>query len=210
MAEKKWVPFDAVDPYSSSRLYGREKYSLNNMLLREVNFPAMFLPEEDKVYSIWSDRVYHEWSEAFRLVQGQSSCSGDAMFAGMSDAALMTFASKLVGLVENSQRFHDRAEELLKEWEPNVPPREADNYYNVKAEHSRLSLIQAAEEIQPVELTGAAVIRFTHQASGFPCLLFLGIKMCDTPRRMGLPRVQRFTQTTYDKFGLPYEYEFRD
>jgi hypothetical protein len=85
--------FRHVYPFSHSRLYGAEKYDLQNMLLKEVNFPAFYYPEQDKLYDAWSDRVYFEWDEANKVVV--SSAYGDERYAHATDESLLKFGNQL-------------------------------------------------------------------------------------------------------------------
>lgn len=65
---------DTVDPFVFDRLYGNEKYSLNGMQMKAVNFPAEVDP--DKATVVWSDRVITAWWEAAQKVE--STYTGDA------------------------------------------------------------------------------------------------------------------------------------
>lgn len=83
---------DIVDAFEFSRLYNTEKYSLQKMELKSVNFPAQV--EAGKATATWSDRV--SWDEAIKLVK--SNFSGDAFFAGATDASFIEFA-KAMGVI---------------------------------------------------------------------------------------------------------------
>jgi hypothetical protein len=85
--------FSPCDPFSSYRLYGDEKYSLQNMLLKDAG--NLRVGPDDVVWEQWSDRLYSEMEEAWPLLK--SSMSGDAFFAGCTDKSLLAFASKIVG-----------------------------------------------------------------------------------------------------------------
>ncbi len=56
MSNLKKLEITPCDFYDSSRLWGTEKYTLNNMLLHDVNFPSFFY-QEDIVFSQYSDRI---------------------------------------------------------------------------------------------------------------------------------------------------------
>ena len=85
------IKTETVDPFVFSRLYGREKYSLNSMELKAANFPAEVDP--GKATSIWSDRAATTWEEASNGIE--SEYSGDAFWAGVSAADLLTFAERM-------------------------------------------------------------------------------------------------------------------
>lgn len=76
-----------ADAFSHIRLYGEEKYKLDNMELKAVNFPARV--DEDHITSTWSDRIL--WDKA-RAVITTSSMYGDAFYAGVSDVELLKWA----------------------------------------------------------------------------------------------------------------------
>lgn len=52
-----------ADPFDQARCFGNEKYSLSNMLLRQVDFPATFT-RADFICDVWSDRVYDGFRKA--------------------------------------------------------------------------------------------------------------------------------------------------
>jgi hypothetical protein len=89
--------FTAVDPFSFDRLYGNEKYSLNDMLLKETAQVPRSLDPSDESWEIWSDHCRTEWGKA--LEGAKSEYNGDAYFAGMSDEEFLAFASRLVSLI---------------------------------------------------------------------------------------------------------------
>jgi hypothetical protein len=47
-------PADSFDP---SRIYGSEKYALDNMLMRQVRFPIHYTHKTDFAHTVWSDMV---------------------------------------------------------------------------------------------------------------------------------------------------------
>jgi hypothetical protein len=87
---------ETVDPFNFDRLYGREKYSLNRMEMRSVNFPAEVDP--DHATAVWSDRIITAWYDAAQLID--SVYNGDAFFAGATQESFMKFA-KAVALAIN-------------------------------------------------------------------------------------------------------------
>jgi len=54
---KKKFATDTVDPFDYSRLYGNEKYNLQKMQLKAVNFPAEVEP--GKATSVWHGNCKH-------------------------------------------------------------------------------------------------------------------------------------------------------
>lgn len=89
--------FNPVDPYDSHRLYGDERYNLQNMLLKQVSVPAE-LEDGDRSWEIYSDYVPIQWNEAWKLLNVKSY--GDSMLESSSDESFLAFASKLVSLIE--------------------------------------------------------------------------------------------------------------
>lgn len=95
----KKIYAEIVAPFDFSRLYGPEKYRLDNMLLREVNYPAwVYQNETDRVTSTWDDRLHGFIERAklnamWKLVK--SEAGGDAFFAGATEKSLLTFGKAL-------------------------------------------------------------------------------------------------------------------
>lgn len=149
--------FNPAYPYNYNRLYGSEKYNLQNMLLKQVNFPRYY-SDEDKLYDIWSDRVYTEWMQADRLID--TNQTGDAWYAGATDKSFLRFASEVFSLINK----------------------------------------------EPIELTGAALVRYTNVSNGYPCLYLMGIVMSPEKRNMGYPLIQQrqdwHTRSMYGDYGL--------
>ena len=79
---------ETVDPFSFDRLYGNEKYSLQKMQMKAVNFPARVDP--NKATAVWSDRIITAWYDAGEKIV--SHYNGDATFAGATDESFMAFA----------------------------------------------------------------------------------------------------------------------
>ena len=92
--------FQTVDPFNFDRLYGNEKYSLNDMLLKQASCPT-WVEQGDQSFEIWSDRSRTEWEAALPLIE--SSYNGDAFFAGATDESFLAFASKVVSEVNKSE-----------------------------------------------------------------------------------------------------------
>lgn len=173
--------FEPVDPFSHSRLYGSEKYSLQNMLLKQTNMPT-WADDGDQIYEIWSDRCYTPWKLALKGIK--SSYTHDAFFAGVSDEDFLKFAAKVIALVENQQKFSDRCKQLIEEYGP-----VDENDYAGKCKRTDEVEAKAAAEIEPIEITGAIIIRYTNVSSGYPCERLTTIKVPSDgkARRYGVP-----------------------
>jgi len=92
------TPFEPVDPFDFERLYGDEKYSLQNMLLRQVNMPAYALLGADKIYDVWEDRNPTVWWGNADVLK--SRYTGDAFFAGVDDGPFLKWAAAVVSAAE--------------------------------------------------------------------------------------------------------------
>lgn len=93
--------FTLCAPYDFNRLYGAEKYRLQNMLLREVNMPSVVYPGE-LVYELWDDRASNIfWDNAKAIIK--SGTSGDAFFAGADETSFMEWANKVFSAVESRE-----------------------------------------------------------------------------------------------------------
>jgi hypothetical protein len=79
---------ETVDPFSFDRLYGKEKYNLNGMQMKAVNFPAEVDPGH--ATAVWSDRIITTWWDAAQKIQ--THYNGDAYFGGATDESFMQFA----------------------------------------------------------------------------------------------------------------------
>ena len=78
-----------MDPFVFGRLYGDEKYNLQNMELKSVNFPA----QVKNYHSIYADRANEEWIKAGEGIT--STYNGDAFWAGVSEKDLLIFAQRM-------------------------------------------------------------------------------------------------------------------
>lgn len=92
--------FEPAHPFNFDRLYGNEKYSLQNMLLKEANMPTE-MTLDDQAWEIWSDRIHSEWQAAWPLLKTEGHA--DATFNRCADADFLAFASKVVSLVNNRE-----------------------------------------------------------------------------------------------------------
>ena len=120
--------FELADPFDFERLYGMEKYSLQNMLLKEVTMPTTVYGGE-RTFEVWSDRERHAfWENRFKRTL-TSTMNGDAYFAGVTDEDFLEWANAVFSEIEG----------------------------------------------QPVQLTGACLIRYTNVMSGYPTLRLSGI-----------------------------------
>jgi hypothetical protein len=91
---------ETVDPFNYNRLYGNEKYNLQKMELKSVNFPAQV--EDGMGTSVWDDRIYTEWRKAGEGIT--SSYSGDAFWAGVSNEDLLVFAQRVADAIHFNQK----------------------------------------------------------------------------------------------------------
>jgi len=94
------TPFEPVDPFDFERLYGDEKYSLQNMLLKQAGMPAYAYLGTDRIYDIWEDRNPVAWWEGVRKFLPGSRYTGDAFFAGVGDEPFLKWAAAVVSAVE--------------------------------------------------------------------------------------------------------------
>ena len=58
---------EKCQPFDGSRWWGPEKYSIQNMLVREVNFPLAVHVPGDEVFDCYSDRDHESWSKAWEV-----------------------------------------------------------------------------------------------------------------------------------------------
>jgi hypothetical protein len=83
------VTTSEMDGFNFNRLYGNEKYNLQNMELKSVNFPA----QAEHYHSIYEDRALTEWRKAAEGIESRQS--GDAFWAGVSDKDVLVFAQRM-------------------------------------------------------------------------------------------------------------------
>lgn len=86
---------DTVDPFEYNRLYGNEKYSLQKMEMKSINFPAEVEP--GFAFTVWSDRINAEWWGSANLIV--SHYTGDAFFAGATNESFMVFAKAIAKVI---------------------------------------------------------------------------------------------------------------
>lgn len=165
------TPFDfAVTPFDYNRLYGPEKYGLNNMLLKMANFPAQIETSVDRAFTVYFDRVpYHALREALKLVKTDQT--GDAYIHGATDESFLAFVGKLFALIENSEKFTARQKELFAALTDTTKEISPESHL----EYDEAAWRQAAEEIKPLPISGAVCIRFTNVSSGYPCEFVAGV-----------------------------------
>lgn len=92
---KRQIKTTPADRFDYNRLYGQEKYNLNNMTLAKVNFP--YSVNEGKITSVWSDHIYKEYRNA--IAEVTSAQNGDAFWNGVSSEQLLKFASDVAKAV---------------------------------------------------------------------------------------------------------------
>jgi hypothetical protein len=180
-----------LTPFSHHRLYAEEKYNLQNMVLKMVNYPAKIDTTLDKTFDIYADRAYTEWNAAARLIK--STATGDAWFNGVSDEDFLLFAGKLFAIlnthklctgdeiVQNAYRYSNqyrsRVAELMGSKALAANAVDADGYENLdlSIKTREWAEKQAAEEIEPMKITGALMVRMTNSASGYPCPVLMAV-----------------------------------
>jgi len=179
-----------LTPFSHHRLYADEKYSLQNMVLNMVNYPAKIDTALDQHFSVYVDRAYTEWGATQSLITSKES--GDAWFAGVSGKEFLFFASKLFALintprkitsadplVQNAYQYSNHYRSRLVELSGSkaLAGLYADGYDNLDLRIKTREWAEkaAAEEIEPLPLTGALMVRMTNVSSGYPCPVLMGV-----------------------------------
>jgi hypothetical protein len=89
-----WFEFCA--PFDYERLYGVEKYGLQNMCLRAVNMPSFAYPNE-QIYENWDDRIPDAFWDNAKLIK--SHYNGDAFFAGATEESFLQWANAVFSQV---------------------------------------------------------------------------------------------------------------
>lgn len=102
MKAENGVQFSPVDPFDWNRLWGNEKYSLQNMLLKQVNMPTELFPGEE-CFEVYDDRVYSEWREAWPLLKYEAGGGPDAALNRANNEDFLAFASKLFSLINKRE-----------------------------------------------------------------------------------------------------------
>ncbi len=86
-----------ADPFDFWRLYGQEKYSLQNMEVKSFKFP--YEVEERHIHCVYDDRLPHGiWQDATRLIE--TGATGDAFFNGATDESFLKFAQRIADYCE--------------------------------------------------------------------------------------------------------------
>jgi hypothetical protein len=172
-----------VTPFWYDRLYGDEKYSLNNMLLKMANFPAgCDQAAGDEVFEVYLDRVMSEADAAWSLLK--SNMSGDAFLNGATNESFLAFTGKLFALVANQQRFAARTKDLYHGFQL-LPARWAP-----EGDLWEAAVAKATQEIESLPITGAIAVRFTN-AGGSPVIFISAI-------------IQKGRQPTYSGNYAPF------
>ena len=96
------IETERYDPFDYERLYGDEKYSLNNMLMKSYNFPARV--KKGDLYGAYQDRISELWySDKAKelLVQHNPKASwGDHGYAYLTDESLLNFAQYIADALD--------------------------------------------------------------------------------------------------------------
>lgn len=169
-----------LTPYSFDRLYGPEKYNLQYMLLRMVNFPAELYPTADKTFDVYFDRARAEVNAAWHLLK--SSATGDAFLAEATDESVLAFAGKLFAIL-NQRDFHERVQARLTS-KITGPVGSALKKLGDEA------ALEVVEEIEPILVTGVVIVRFT-DSGGYPSIYINAV-------------VQKSTQRVYNGNDAPF------
>jgi hypothetical protein len=178
-----------LTPFSSMQLYGDKKYSLQNMVLKMVGYPAKIDTAIDRSFDIYVDRAYTQWHAAAAGIK--STESGDAWWAGVSDEDFLRFAGKLFAIlntprkvtgdeyVQNANRYSNQYLSRLAELQGSMALAglDKDGYDNLdlRIKMREYAEVAAAAEIEPLPLTGALMVRMTNVSSGYPCPILMGV-----------------------------------
>jgi hypothetical protein len=211
-----------LTPFSSMQLYGDKKYSLQNMVLKMADYPAKMDSAVDQHFSIYVDRAYTQWHAASRGIP--STQTGDAWWAGVSDREFLRFAGKLFAIlntprkvtgdeyVQNANHYSNQYLSRLAELQGSMALAglDADGYDNLdlRIKTREWAEVAAAEEIEPLPLTGALMVRMTNVSSGYPCPVLMGIiQKSKFARYSGnsAPFIKQF-RSHMDIFGNPRLY----
>lgn len=139
--ERETVNLGPADPYNPSRLWGDEKYCLQNMLIHQYRMPFSAPPEF--LGSVYTDRVYEAWARAHKEVVEKSACKaymgGDACnwFRECSNEDFLRYAQIL------SDACHGSGQSVLDD-------------------------VSAAADPSKPRVRGARMVRFTNVSSGYP------------------------------------------
>jgi hypothetical protein len=91
MSNLKKLEITPCDPFNSSRLWSTEKYTLNNMLLHDVNFPSFFY-QGDIVFSQYSDRIpYKDWQKLSDKYLSKGGFEDGGCFRILEDKDFLSF-----------------------------------------------------------------------------------------------------------------------
>jgi hypothetical protein len=178
-----------LTPFSSMQLYGDKKYSLQNMVLKMTDYPAKVDTSLDQHFCIYVDRAYTQWHAASRGIP--STQTGDAWWAGVTDKEFLRFASRLFAIlntprtitgdeiVQDAYRYSNKYLSRLAELQGSMALAglDADGYDNLdlRIKTREWAEVAAAEEIEPLPLTGALMVRMTNVSSGYPCPVLMGV-----------------------------------
>lgn len=202
-----------LTPFSHMRLYGDEKYSLQNMVLKMTDYPAKLDTAKDQHFNIYVNRAHTEWHAAARLITSKES--GDAWFEGVSDKDFLFFAGKLFAMLDNQPVFHKRIAELYGSMALAGLDEEKDysEHLDLRIKTREWAELQAAKEIEPLPITGALMVRMTNVSSGYPCPILTGvIQKSKFARYSGnmAPFIKYPRQRGMDIYGFPDKYEYED
>lgn len=95
MAKTKFSDTIPADRFEFQRLYGNEKYSLQNMVLGDTGFPDQVA--YGRCTSVYHDRVYTEWRASMEGIT--STQSADAFWSGVSSEDLLKFGTLMAKVI---------------------------------------------------------------------------------------------------------------
>jgi len=92
------IEVNKADPFDINRLWGDEKYNLQNMLMRQVNFPA-YCYERDIMWSVYHDRAYDTFYAACEkyLKPMGGGLEGGSSLNALSSEKFLEFCREAIG-----------------------------------------------------------------------------------------------------------------
>jgi hypothetical protein len=95
--------FEPAHEFNMGRLYGSEKYDIQNMILCQVKMPS-FVYKGERVWEVWSDRIPGDsLNKALKLIQ--TTGSGDHYLAYATPNSLLEFAQVLSDEINGTDSF---------------------------------------------------------------------------------------------------------
>jgi hypothetical protein len=95
---------EQCEPFDSRRIYSNEKYTLNNMLMRQDRYPFGKLNPGDRMVTVWSDRseISAQFNKAGvkHFADQPGNFESGARFAGLSADAFIAWAKDAAGITD--------------------------------------------------------------------------------------------------------------